>query len=75
MWTQGGKGSCIQTSIDTEGEEFDPRKLGYKTWDIQGSSVVHRLMYDGYELEDEGMDSDKDNWRGQWSEFSVHHNE
>ena len=74
MWTQGGKGSCIQTSIETEGKEFDPRKLSYKTWDVQGSSVVHRLMYDGYELEDEGMDSHKDNWRGQWSEFSVHHN-
>ena len=74
MWTQGGKGSCIQTSIDTEGQEFDPRKFGYKTWDVQGSSVVNRLMYDGYELEDEGMDSHKDNWRGQWSEFSVHHN-
>ena len=74
MWTQGGKGSCIQTTIDTEGQEFDPRKLSYKTWDVQGSSVVHRMSYDGYELEDEGMDSGKDNWRGQWSEFSVHHN-
>jgi DNA-binding transcriptional ArsR family regulator len=74
MWTQGGKGSCIQTTIDTEGQEFDPRKFGYKTWDVQGSSVVHHLLYDGYELEDEGMDSDEDNWRGQWSEFSVHHN-
>jgi hypothetical protein len=75
MWTQGGKGSCIQTTIDTEGQEFDPRKLSYKTWDVQGSSVVHRMSYDGYELDDEGMDSGKDNWRGQWSEFSIHHNE
>jgi hypothetical protein len=75
MWTQGGKGSCIQTTIDTIGQEFDPRKLSYKTWDVQGSSIVHRLSYDGGELEDEGMDSGKDNWRGQWSEFSVHHNE
>lgn len=75
MWTQGGKGSCIQTTIDTKGQEFDPRKLSYKTWDVQGSSIVHRLSYDGFELEDEGMDSSKDNWRGQWSEFSVHHNE
>jgi hypothetical protein len=74
MWTQGGKGSCIQTTIDTGGEEFDPRKFGYKTWDIQGSSVVNRLIYDGGELEDEGMDSSKDNWRGQWSEFDLYHN-
>ena len=74
MWTQGGKGSCIQTTIDTGGEEFDPRKFGYKTWDIQGNSVVNRLIYDGGELDDEGMDSSKDNWRGQWSEFDLYHN-
>ena len=24
---------------------------------------------------DEGMDSEHDNWRGQWSEFSVHETE
>jgi hypothetical protein len=75
FWTQGGKGSCIQTTIDTGEEEFDPRKLKYTHWDVQGYSVTNRLVYDGSELDDEGMDSDKDNWRGQWSEFSVHHNE
>ena len=74
FWTQGGKGSCIQTTIDTEGEEFDPRKLKYTTWDIQGSSCVNRLFYDGFELDDEGMDIEYDNWRGQWSEFELHEN-
>jgi hypothetical protein len=74
MWTQGGKGSCIQTTIDTEGQEFDPRKLRYTTWDIQGSSCVNRLYYDGLELEDEGMDSEHENWRGQWADYSVHEN-
>jgi len=74
MWTQGGKGSCIQTTVDTEGEEFDPRKLKYTTWDVQGSSIVNRLSYDGSELDDEGMDSEHDNWRGQWSQFDVYHN-
>lgn len=73
FWTQGGKGSCIQTTIVIEaGEVFDPKKFGYTTWDIQGNSIINRLKYDGVELEDEGMDSDHDNWRGQWSEFSVH---
>ena len=72
VWTQGGKGSCIQTTIDTEGEEFDPRKLKYTTWDIEGSSCVNRLKYDDAELDDEGMDND--NWRGQWSQFDVYHN-
>ena len=72
MWTQGGKGSCIQTTIVTEGEEFDPRKLKYTTWDVQGSTIVNRLSYDGVELDDEGMDND--NWRGQWSQFDVYHN-
>jgi hypothetical protein len=74
VWTQGGKGSCIQTTIDTEGEEFDPRKLKYTTWDIEGSSCVNRLKYDDAELDDYGMDSEHDNWRGQWSQFDVYHN-
>ena len=73
VWTQGGKGSCIQTTITIEeGEEFDPRKFGYKTNDIDGSSIITRLVYDGEELDDEGMD--EDNWRGQWSEFNVYEN-
>ena len=75
MWTQGGKGSCIQTTITVlEGEEFDPRKLKVLNWDVQGTSVVTRLVYDGEELSDDGMDSEHDNWRGQWSQFDVHHN-
>jgi hypothetical protein len=74
VWTQGGKGSCIQTTIDTEGEEFDPRKLKYTTWDIEGSSCVNRLKYDDVELDDYGMDSEYENWRGQWSQFDVYHN-
>jgi hypothetical protein len=74
VWTQGGKGSCIQTTINTEGEEFDPRKLKYTTWDIEGSSCVNRLKYDDAELDDYGMDSEHDNWRGQWSQFDVYHN-
>ena len=75
MWTQGGKGSCIQTTITIEeGEEFDPRKLKVLNWDIQGTSVVTRLVYDGDELDDEGMDSKHDNWRGQWAQFDVYHN-
>ena len=75
FWTQGGKGSCIQTTIDTGDEEFDPRKLKYTTWDIEGSSCVNGLIYDGVGLYDEGMDSENDNWRGQWSQFDVYHNE
>ena len=75
MWTQGGKGSCIQTTIDTGSEEFDPRKLKYTTWDVEGSSCVNALYYDGEGLDDEGMDSEHDNWRGQWSQFDVCHNE
>ena len=74
MWTQGGKGSCIQTTIDTNGDEFDPRKLHYTTWDIQGSSCVNRLIYDDIQLDDDGMDSEHENWRGQWSEFNIYHN-
>ena len=75
MWTQGGKGSCIQTTIEiAEGEEFDPRKLKVLNWDIQGTSVVTRLVYDGDELDDSGMDSEHDNWRGQWAQFDVYHN-
>jgi hypothetical protein len=71
MWTQGGKGSCIQTSIEGV---FEPKKLKALNWDIQGTSVVTRLVYDGNELDDEGMDSDHDNWRGQWAQFDVYHN-
>lgn len=71
MWTQGGKGSCIQTSIEGV---FEPKKLKVLNWDIQGTSVVTRLVYDGDELDDEGMDSEHDNWRGQWSQFDVYHN-
>jgi len=74
VWTQGGKGSCIQTTINTDGKEFDPRKLKYTTWDIEGSSCVNRLKYDDVELDDYGMDSEHDNWRGQWSQFDVYHN-
>jgi hypothetical protein len=70
-WTQGGKGSCIQTSIEGV---FEPKKLKVLNWDIEGTSVVTRLVYDGEELSDDGMDSEHDNWRGQWSSFSVHHN-
>ena len=74
-WTQGGKGSCIQTTIVVEeGETFDPNKIKALNWDVEGTSVVTRLVYDGVELDDEGMDSEHDNWRGQWSTFSVHHN-
>lgn len=71
MWTQGGKGSCIQTSIEGV---FEPKKLKVFNWDIQGTSVVTRLVYDGAELDDEGMDGEHDNWRGQWSQFDVYHN-
>jgi hypothetical protein len=71
MWTQGGKGSCIQTTIEGV---FEPKKLKALNWDIQGTSVVTRLVYDGVELDDEGMDSEHDNWRGQWSQFDVYHN-
>jgi hypothetical protein len=71
MWTQGGKGSCIQTSIEGV---FEPKKLKVLNWDVQGTSVVTRLVYDGDELDDEGMDSEHDNWRGQWSQFDVYHN-
>jgi len=71
MWTQGGKGSCIQTSIEGV---FEPKKLKALNWDVQGTSVVTRLVYDGVELDDEGMDSEHDNWRGQWSQFDVYHN-
>jgi hypothetical protein len=71
MWTQGGKGSCIQTTIEGT---FEPKKLKALNWDVQGSSIVTRLVYDGVELEDEGMDSEHDNWRGQWSQFDVYHN-
>jgi len=71
MWTQGGKGSCIQTTIEGV---FEPKKLKALNWDVQGTSVVTRLVYDGVELDDEGMDSEHDNWRGQWSQFDVYHN-
>jgi hypothetical protein len=71
MWTQGGKGSCIQTTIEGV---FEPKKLKVLNWDIQGTSVVTRLVYDGDELDDEGMDSEHDNWRGQWAQFDVYHN-
>ena len=71
MWTQGGKGSCIQTTIEGV---FEPKKLKVFNWDIQGTSVVTRLVYDGVELDDEGMDSEHDNWRGQWAQFDVYHN-
>ena len=72
MWTQGGKGSCIQTSIEGV---FEPKKLKVFNWDIQGTSVITRLVYDGDELDDDGMDSEHDNWRGQWAQFDVYHNE
>ena len=72
MWTQGGKGSCIQTTIEGV---FEPKKLKVFNWDIQGTSVVTRLVYDGDELDDEGMDGEHDNWRGQWAQFDVYHNE
>ena len=71
MWTQGGKGSCIQTTIEGI---FEPKKLKVFNWDIQGTNVVTRLVYDGDELDDEGMDSEHDNWRGQWAQFDVYHN-
>jgi hypothetical protein len=71
MWTQGGKGSCIQTTIEGE---FEPKKLKVLNWDVQGTPVTTRLVYDGVELDDEGMDSEHDNWRGQWSQFDVYHN-
>ena len=71
MWTQGGKGSCIQTSIEGV---FEPKKLKAHNWDIQGTSVVTRLVYDGDELDDDGMDGEHDNWRGQWAQFDVYHN-
>ncbi len=72
MWTQGGKGSCLQTTIVTDGEPFIPKKLKYTTWDVQGSAIVNGLLYDGGELGDEGMDSEHDNWRGQWSQFDLY---
>jgi len=76
VWTQGGKGSCIQTTIVIEeGQEFDPRKFRYKTVDVEGACIISRLEYDGVELDDEGMDSEHDNWRGQWGEFNVYENE
>jgi hypothetical protein len=71
MWTQGGKGSCIQTTIEGV---FEPKKLKALYWDVQGTAVTTQLVYDGEELSDDGMDSEHDNWRGQWSQFDVYHN-
>jgi len=38
MWTQGGKGSCIQTTIEGV---FEPKKLKVFNWDIQGLLKVY----------------------------------
>lgn len=76
MHTQGGKGSCFQgTIVVEEGNEFDPRLLKYKTYDVEGSSIVTEFEYDGVSIDDEGMDGEHDNWRGQWSDYQVYHNE
>ena len=74
VWKQGGKGSCFQGQIETT-TEFDPRKLTVKTWDCDGISHVHHIEYEGESIDDDGMDSEHDNWRGKWSEFKVYHNE
>ena len=74
VWKQGGKGSCFRGTLNTT-TEFDPRKLKVITWDCDGISHVHHIEYDGEHLDDEGMDSEHDNWRGKWAEYKVHYNE
>lgn len=71
-WTQGGKGSAFCGDIDTGTQEFDPRLLRFRTWDVEGTSVVTQIEYNGVIIGDRGMDADEDNWRGQWSDFEVH---
>jgi len=71
MYKQGGKGSCMQHTI-TVTEEFDLAKFKIHTVDVDGISHVKTVFYGDEELDDQGMDSEHDNWRGQWSDFQVH---
>ena len=73
IWKQGGKGSCMQGTIIAE-TDFDPRKMKIFNWDIEGTSYVHHIEYDGELVDDEGMDSEHDNWRGKWADYQVYEN-
>jgi hypothetical protein len=40
--------------------------------DVDGNSHIKGVFYDNEQLDDEGIDEDFNNWRGQWADYSVH---
>lgn len=76
MWyKQGGKGACLETSINTGSEPLDLKKFSLKTTDVDGTSHFNTVTYAGVDNDDYGMNDEDNNWRGQWSDFGVVHND
>lgn len=71
MYKQGGKGGSYQHTL-TVTEDLDLAKFKITTVDVDGTSHIRGIFYDNDQLDDEGIDEEFNNWRGQWADYSVH---
>lgn len=71
MYKQGGKGGSYQHTL-TVTENLDLAKFKITTVDVDGNSHIKGIFYDNEQLDDEGIDEEFNNWRGQWADYSVH---
>lgn len=71
MYKQGGKGGSYQHTLVVN-EDLDLAKFKITTVDVDGTSHIKGIFYDNEQLDDEGIDEEYNNWRGQWADYSVH---
>jgi hypothetical protein len=71
IYKQGGKGGSYQHTL-TVTDELDFAKFRIDTVDVDGTTHIKTIYYDNVALEDEGIDEEYNNWRGQWADYSLH---
>ena len=59
------KGTYFTTDITCD-ELFDPRKLVFKSTDVEGESIITKVLYGTEELENYGGD-----WSGKYADYGV----
>lgn len=69
FYKQGGKGGYYQSTIEGT---FEPKKLTFTTTDLDGTTHINGVLYNSEKMDDEGIDEQYNNWRGQWAEFTLH---
>ncbi len=71
MYKNGGKGYFFQHELVLS-EGLDLTDFRIENVDVDGERIIKSIYYRDVEINDEGVDDEYNNWRGQWSTVSVH---